>query len=265
MQQYLQDISQFPLLTAEEEKDLAVKAEAGDSKARAKLINSNLRFVVKIAKFYEGQGVELSDLIQEGNLGLIKAVERFDHARGFRLTTYASWWIKQSILQSLTDNSNVIRIPSSKAQLITKIKKIRDSLSHELGRDPSIEEIEEKLDGVDVRKVLAEVEKPLELNSINRNEQELIDSIEQTSIDLENETEIADLKKEITELIKDLPERDKATIELYFGLGNTKTLTLEEIGNLFEISRERVRQLKEAIFKKIDQDPRKEKLRPYLS
>jgi len=263
-QQYLKDISKYPILTVEQEKKYILQAKAGNIAARDKLVTSNLRFVLQIANFYEGKGVDVDDLIQDGNLGLIKAIERFDPTKGFRLTTYASWWIKQKILQTLSEHRDIIRVPASRTNILSKINKAKETLRHKLSREPYESEVEEYLDGIDVEKALRNTSKSLKLNAYNQYDQEIISFIEQTSEDNIDATRVEDIKKEIDSLTKGFPERERAVLELYFGLGGTKPFTLEEIGNLFQISRERIRQIKEKVLTKLSESPEIKKLRPYL-
>jgi len=265
MQRYLKDIGKYPLLTVKQEKKHTINFQkTGDERSREILITSNLRFVIKIAKYYDGQGIDLDDLIQEGNMGLMKAIDKFDPSKGFRLTTYASWWIKQSIMLSLSENKEVIRIPASRINLFTKINKAKEKLRHQLDREPYYYEVEEYLEGINLSKGLIGSEKTIELNSQNQYDQEVINFIEQSSAKDTDSTDVEDIKKEISIISRGFPEREKAVIELYFGLGGTKHLTLEEIGNLYQLTRERIRQIKERVLTKLRNSPEIKKLKAYL-
>lgn len=242
---YLKDVRKLDMITAEEEVTLAKKVQEGDSKAAEKLIKSNLRFVISVAKEYQNQGLPLADLIAEGNVGLIKAAQKFDPERGFRFISYAVWWIKQSIIQSLNDNARTVRLPVNVTNNIAKLKKDISAFEQEHGRKP----IEGEMD-------LTVLNQPFctSLNeTINEDGDEIIDIIEDNSFEkpdevMERPNEM--LKSELEKTLSVLSPRERQIIELYFGLNGTP-LTLEEIGEDYDLTKERIRQIKEKALRKL--------------
>lgn len=267
---YLQEIGNVPLLMAEEETELARSVRAGDEKALEKLTASNLRFVVSVAKQYQNQGLSLSDLINEGNIGLMKAAKRFDETKGFKFISYAVWWIRQSILQALAEQSRIVRLPLSRVGTLHKIGRLSSEFEQEYGREPSTEEIAEALDMKpgDVKDSMriasrhVSLDAPLKAGEDNR----LLDLIEDGDQDAPDEALMVDsLKEEIFKALDSLTEREAAVIGLYFGINREKSHTLEEIGSCFNLTRERVRQIKEKALRRLRHVSRSQKLRAYLN
>jgi RNA polymerase primary sigma factor len=242
---YLKDVRKISMLTPEEEVELALKVQAGDAVATKRLCEANLRFVISVAKEYQGQGLPLADLIAEGNFGLIKAAHKFDPARGFRFISYAVWWVKQSIIQSLNDNSRTVRLPVNVTNNMSKLKKEVSKFEQIHGRKPS-----------DLDMDLSALNQPTcsSLNeSINEDGDELVDIIEDKSFDKPDESfqKPADLlKTELDSTLSILSPRERTIIELYFGLNGTP-LTLEEIGEDYSLTKERIRQIKEKALRKL--------------
>jgi len=267
---YLQEIGNVPLLMAEEETELARSVRAGDEKALEKLTASNLRFVVSVAKQYQNQGLSLSDLINEGNIGLMKAAKRFDETKGFKFISYAVWWIRQSILQALAEQSRIVRLPLSRVGTLHKIGRLSSEFEQEYGREPSAEEIAAELDMKpgDVKDTMriasrhVSLDAPLKAGEDNR----LLDLIEDDDQDAPDEALMEDsLKEEIFKALDSLTEREAAVIGLYFGINREKSHTLEEIGSCFNLTRERVRQIKEKALRRLRHVSRSQKLRAYLN
>ncbi len=266
---YLQEIGNVPLLNPEEEISLAQRIRAGDEAALEHLTKANLRFVVSVAKQYQNQGLSLNDLINEGNIGLIKAARRFDETRGFKFISYAVWWIRQSILQALAEQSRVVRLPLNKIGTLSKIGRIFSDLEQEFEREPSSEEIADQLE-------ISEDEVTNTLQMSGRHvsmDEPLNDSDDNTLIDvLENadqappDRELMEesLKIEIQRALETLTPRESEVIRLYFGLDNDHPLTLEEIGAMFNLTRERVRQIKEKAIRRLRHTSRSSVLRHYL-
>jgi RNA polymerase primary sigma factor len=244
---YLKDVRKLSTITVEEEVELSRRIKEGDTKAMEKLVNSNLRFVITIAKDYQNQGIPLSDLINEGNYGLIKAAQKFDPERGFKFISYAVWWVKQSIIQSLNDHARTVRLPVNVNNNISKIKKEMSSFEQEFGRLPVDDEI-----GMD----LSILNQPtcISLNEkINEDGDEMLDIIEDNTFEKPGETLINNnslLKEELDNVMNCLSDRERKIIELYFGLNGTP-LTLEEIGDEFGLTKERIRQVKEKALRRI--------------
>jgi len=269
LDKYLQEIGKVDLLTAEEEIDLARRIKKGDQKSLEKLTKANLRFVVSVAKQYQNQGLSLGDLINEGNLGLIKAAKRFDETRGFKFISYAVWWIRQSILQALAEQSRIVRLPLNRVGALNKIGKKFSELEQEFEREPSASELAEELDMslfevADTLKISGRhlsMDAPFAQGEDNR----LLDVIQderQPSPD--NELMRESLSKEVDRALATLTDREAEVIRLYFGLGREHSLTLEEIGERFKLTRERVRQIKEKAIRRLRHASRSKALRSYL-
>ncbi len=245
---YLREIGEFPLLTREEEKALAARLEKGDEEARKDLIRSNLRLVVKIAKKYEHLGLPLLDLIEEGNLGLMKGVERYDSSKGAKLSTYAAWWIKQSIMRALANKGKMIRIPVYMQEKVNSYKKKVAALGQKLGRTPTNREISEKLgitrEEIDYLKEVARVPSSLDASIDREGESRLSDLVQDTDlVPPDQAVDTADLHRDLLALLEELPDREKKIIKIRFGLEGRTPRTLSAIGKKFGISRERVRQI----------------------
>ncbi|RPI73810.1 MAG: sigma-70 family RNA polymerase sigma factor [Ignavibacteriales bacterium] len=269
LDKYLQEIGRVNLLTPEQEIVLAINIKKGDRQALETLTKANLRFVVSVAKQYQNQGLSLGDLINEGNLGLIKAAKRFDETRGFKFISYAVWWIRQSILQALAEQSRIVRLPLNRVGALNKIGKAYSNLEQEFEREPNAAELAQELD-MDVSEVAdtlkisgrhVSMDAPFSHGEENR----LLDVIEddqQPSPDyvLMNES----LKAEIERALSTLTEREAEVIKLYFGLNKDHSMTLEEIGERFNLTRERVRQIKEKAIRRLRHASRSKNLRTYL-
>lgn len=269
LDRYLQEIGKVSLITPEEEVDLAKKIQAGSQDALEKLTKANLRFVVSVAKQYQNQGLSLGDLINEGNLGLIKAAKRFDETRGFKFISYAVWWIRQSILQALAEQSRIVRLPLNRVGALNKIGKELSKLEQEYERIPSASELAESLDMsvsevADTLKISGRhlsVDAPFAQGEDNR----LLDVLENEEIpDPDNDLMGESLKVEIERALSKLTKREAEVIRLYFGIGREHSLTLEEIGERFDLTRERVRQIKEKALRKLRHHNRSMALRAYL-
>ncbi|MDZ7798536.1 MAG: RNA polymerase sigma factor RpoD/SigA [Patescibacteria group bacterium] len=267
---YLKEINDIPLIKREEEKELAKKIRKGDEEAFHKFIKANLRFVISVAKNYVNQGLSLADLINEGNIGLIKAAGRFDEKRGFKFISYAVWWIRQAILQALAEQSRIVRLPLNRAGKVYQIGKISRQLDQELQRKPEADEIAEKL-GIsvdEVRETQKIANSHLSFDASYNNDSEennLSELLEDENTPLpDKKTYRNSLSKDMEKVLKTLKEREKAIIIMYFGLGGQEPLTLEEIGRKMDLTRERIRQIKEKAILRLRQATRKEFLRPYL-
>ncbi len=269
LDKYLQEIGEVPLLTPEEEIELARRIKQGDQDALERLTKANLRFVVSVAKQYQNQGLSLGDLINEGNLGLIKAAKRFDETRGFKFISYAVWWIRQSILQALAEQSRVVRLPLNRVGALNKIGKAYAALEQEFEREPSASEIAEQLDMTDfeVADTLKISGRHLSMDApfSNSEDNRLLDVIQNDhqpppDHDLMNES----LKVEIERALATLTKREAEVVRLYFGLGQEHPLTLEEIGERFNLTRERVRQIKEKAIRRLRHTSRSRALRAFL-
>ena len=267
---YLKEIGKVPLLKPEQEPELAKRIAQGDEEAKQQLINSNLRLVISIAKRYAGRGMPFLDLIQEGNMGLIKAVEKFDYTKGFKFSTYATWWIRQAITRAIADQARTIRIPVHMVETINKITRAQRQLVQELGRDPTAEEISERLNGA---------LSPDRIREIQRINQEPV-SLE-TPIGEEDDSRLADfvedketlspsdyavnnlLKEELYEVMKELTDREEKVLRLRYGLDDNHPRTLEEVGKEFGVTRERIRQIEAKAIKKLRHPNRKKRLGDY--
>lgn len=257
------------MVTAEEEIQLAKKIKEGDQSALDKLTRANLRFVVSVAKQYQNQGLSLPDLINEGNLGLIKAAARFDETRGFKFISYAVWWIRQSILQALAEQSRIVRLPLNQVGSLQKIKKAFSKLEQQFEREPSADEISQLLE-IPIDKIADTLKvsgKSVSMDApfSNGEESSLMDVIEnpdapRADIRLMNES----LQKEIERSLSTLTERERDVVRCFFGIGMTHGLTLDEIGAKFELTRERVRQIKEKAIRRLRKDSRSKLLKSYL-
>jgi RNA polymerase primary sigma factor len=269
LDKYLQEIGKVDLITADEEVELAQLIKAGDQRALEKLTKANLRFVVSVAKQYQNQGLTLPDLINEGNLGLIKAAKRFDETRGFKFISYAVWWIRQSILQALAEQSRIVRLPLNKIGSINKINKMYAFLEQENERAPSAEEIAKKLDMTvnDVKESMknsgrhVSMDAPL-IEGEDSNLYDVLNSGESPNPDKELIHE--SLRIEINRALETLTPREANVVKLYFGLGEHQPMTLEEIGETFDLTRERVRQIKEKAIRRLKHTSRSKILMTYL-
>lgn len=266
---YLKEIGKVPLLTAEEEKELAMKMEAGDMEAKKRLAEANLRLVVSIAKRYVGRGMLFLDLIQEGNLGLIKAVEKFDYRKGYKFSTYATWWIRQAITRAIADQARTIRIPVHMVETINKLIRVQRQLLQELGREPYPEEIAEKM-GLPVERV-REIQKisqePVSLETPIGEEEDshLGDFIQDDNVPVPAEAAaFTFLKEQLVEVLGTLTEREQKVLCLRFGLEDGRARTLEEVGKEFDVTRERIRQIEAKALRKLRHPSRSRKLKDYL-
>ena len=266
---YLKEIGKVPLLTAEEEKELAMKMEAGDMEAKKRLAEANLRLVVSIAKRSVGRGMLFLDLIQEGNLGLIKAVEKFDYRKGYKFSTYATWWIRQAITRAIADQARTIRIPVHMVETINKLIRVQRQLLQELGREPYPEEIAEKM-GLPVERV-REIQKisqePVSLETPIGEEEDshLGDFIQDDNVPVPAEAAAFTLLKEqLVEVLGTLTEREQKVLCLRFGLEDGRARTLEEVGKEFDVTRERIRQIEAKALRKLRHPSRSRKLKDYL-
>ena len=266
---YLKEIGKVPLLTAEEEIELAKKIELGDEDAKQRLAEANLRLVVSIAKRYVGRGMLFLDLIQEGNLGLIKAVEKFDYRKGYKFSTYATWWIRQAITRAIADQASTIRIPVHMVETINKIMRASRQLVQELGREPSAEEIAKKLDMPveKVREILKIAQEPVSLETPIGEEEDshLGDFIQDENVPVPAEAAAYTmLKEQIGEVLTSLTPREQLVLRLRFGLDDGRSRTLEEVGKEFNVTRERIRQIEAKSLRKLRHPSRSKKLKDYL-
>jgi RNA polymerase primary sigma factor len=269
LDRYLQEIGEVPLLSPEEEIDLARRIKRNDQDALEKLTKANLRFVVSVAKQYQNQGLSLGDLINEGNLGLIKAAKRFDETRGFKFISYAVWWIRQSILQALAEQSRVVRLPLNRVGALNKIGKAFSNLEQEFEREPSASEIAEELEMTpyEVSDTLKISGKHLSLDApFNQgDDNRLLDVIEDDQQQPPDDVLLNEsLRIEVQRALTTLSDREAEVIKLYFGLDREHPLTLEEIGERFSLTRERVRQIKEKAIRRLRHTSRSRMLRSYL-
>jgi len=269
LDRYLQEIGEVPLLTPEEEIELARRIKKNDQDALEKLTKANLRFVVSVAKQYQNQGLSLGDLINEGNLGLIKAAKRFDETRGFKFISYAVWWIRQSILQALAEQSRVVRLPLNRVGALNKIGKAFSNLEQEFEREPSAHEIADELEMTpyEVSDTLKISGKHLSLDApFNQgDDNRLLDVIEDEQQEPPDDLLLNEsLRIEVKRALTTLSEREAEVIKLYFGLDREHPLTLEEIGEKFNLTRERVRQIKEKAIRRLRHASRSRMLRSYL-
>ena len=266
---YLKEIGKVPLLSAEEEIELAKRMAEGDEDAKKRLAEANLRLVVSIAKRYVGRGMLFLDLIQEGNLGLIKAVEKFDYQKGFKFSTYATWWIRQAITRAIADQARTIRIPVHMVETINKLIRVSRQLLQELGREPLPEEIAEELDmPVErVREILKISQEPVSLETPIGEEEDshLGDFIQDDNVQVPAEAAAATLLKEqLGEVLDTLTDREQKVLRLRFGMNDGRARTLEEVGKEFDVTRERIRQIEAKALRKLRHPSRSRKLRDYL-
>jgi RNA polymerase primary sigma factor len=270
LEKYLQEIGKVDLLTPEEEVDLAKRIKQGDQVALEKLTKANLRFVVSVAKQYQNQGLSLSDLINEGNLGLIKAAQRFDETRGFKFISYAVWWIRQSILQALAEQSRIVRLPLNKVGSLNKINKAFSELEQNFEREPSPEELAELLEITteEVETTLGVAARHVSMDApfVEGEDNSLLDVLENTAMPgTDTHLEYADsLRREIERSLGTLTERQCDVIKLYFGIGVEHPMSLEDIGDKFGLTRERVRQIKDKAINKLRATSRSKLLKSYL-
>ena len=269
LDKYLQEIGKVDLITAEMEVELAQRIKAGDQIALEKLTKANLRFVVSVAKQYQNQGLTLPDLINEGNLGLIKAAKRFDETRGFKFISYAVWWIRQSILQALAEQSRIVRLPLNKIGSINKINKTYAFLEQAHERVPSAEEIAKELDMTvsDVKEAMKNSGRHVSMDAplVEGEDSNLYDVLRSgESPNPDRELMHESLRTEIERALETLTPREADVVRLYFGLGNQHPMTLEEIGETFDLTRERVRQIKEKAIRRLKHTSRSKILKTYL-
>jgi RNA polymerase primary sigma factor len=270
LDQYFVEIGKFDLLSPAEEVDLAIRIKNGDLEAQNKLVKANLRFVVSVAKMYQNQGISLGDLINEGNIGLVKAAVRFDETRGFKFISYAVWWIRQSILQAIAEKTRLVRLPLNRVGTLTKIGKVYSALEQEFERAPTPSEIADVLDldseevGDTIKKAAHSVSMDSPLGSNSKNNR-LVDII-QNNQEPDPDTEIMEesLSEDVKYILNSLPHREATILKLYFGLDGERPHTLEEVGVKFKLTRERVRQIKEKAIEKLRHSSRKESLMQYL-
>ena len=269
LDQYLKEIGEIDLLTPEEEVELAKRIKEGDEEALHQMTRANLRFVVSVAKKYQGQGLSFGDLISEGNYGLIKAAKRFDHTRGFKFISYAVWWIRQAILQALAEQSRVVRLPLNRIGTISKIRKAGARLQQDHERAPNLEELAEELDiSVDkVRDAMQHAGRHLSIDApfSDDGDNSLLDVVpDEEEVPPEERLLDESIKTDIEIALSRLHPREAEVTRLYFGIGREHPLTLEEVGNRFGLTRERVRQIKEKALRKLRQKHRREELQAHV-
>ena len=269
LDKYLTEIGKVDLITSEQEVELAKRIRAGDSIALEKLALANLRFVVSVAKQYQNNGMSLGDLINEGNVGLIKAASRFDETRGFKFISYAVWWIRQSIMQALAEQSRIVRLPLNRVGSLNKISKTFSELEQKFQREPSTEELaevlqittEEVANNMRISGRHVSVDAPF----VQGEENSLLDVLENGNSETPDSSLMADsLRREVSRALSTLPQRESDVMALYFGLNGEQALTLEEIGDKFDLTRERVRQIKEKATRRLRQNSRSKTLKSYL-
>jgi RNA polymerase primary sigma factor len=266
---YLKEIGKVPLLSADEEIELAKRMEQGDQDAKKRLAEANLRLVVSIAKRYVGRGMLFLDLIQEGNMGLIKAVEKFDYRKGYKFSTYATWWIRQAITRAIADQARTIRIPVHMVETINKLIRVSRQLLQELGRDPTPEEIAEEMDMpvAKVRDIMKIAQEPVSLETPIGEEEDshLGDFIPDTEMMVPADAvAFTMLKEQLLEVLDTLTDREQKVLRLRFGLDDGRARTLEEVGKIFNVTRERIRQIEAKALRKLRHPSRSKKLRDYM-
>ena len=267
---YLKEIGKVPLLTPEEEMELAVRVSAGDEEAKRRMTEANLRLVVSIARRYVGRGMVLLDLIQEGNLGLIKAVEKFDYTKGYKFSTYATWWIRQAITRSIADQGRTIRIPVHMVETINKTIRVSRQLLQELGHDPSAEEIAKEMGmpAEKVRDILRIAQEPVSMETPIGEEEDshLGDFIpDEDASEPSEAASFSLLREQLEEVLDTLTPREKKVLELRFGMADGHSRTLEEVGKEFNVTRERIRQIEAKALRKLRHPSRSKKLRDFLN
>ena len=266
---YLKEIGRVPLLSPDEETELAKRMAEGDSYAKKRLSEANLRLVVSIAKKYVGRGMQFLDLIQEGNLGLLKAVEKFDYTKGFKFSTYATWWIRQAITRAIADQARTIRIPVHMVETITKVKKVSSQLLHETGHDPSAEDIADKLEmpAERVREIMRIAQDPVSLETPIGEEEDshLGDFIPDDDAPAPADAaSLMLLKEQLNEVLSTLTDREAKVLRLRFGLEDGRSRTLEEVGKEFDVTRERIRQIEAKALRKLRHPSRSKKVKDFL-
>ena len=266
---YLKEIGRVPLLSPDEETELAKRMAEGDSYAKKRLSEANLRLVVSIAKKYVGRGMQFLDLIREGNLGLLKAVEKFDYTKGFKFSTYATWWIRQAITRAIADQARTIRIPVHMVETITKVKKVSSQLLHETGHDPSAEEIADKLEmpAERVREIMRIAQDPVSLETPIGEEEDshLGDFIPDDDAPAPADAaSLMLLKEQLNEVLSTLTDREAKVLRLRFGLEDGRSRTLEEVGKEFDVTRERIRQIEAKALRKLRHPSRSKKVKDFL-
>ncbi len=270
LEKYLQEIAKVKLLTADEEVQLAQRIKEGDSDALEHLVKANLRFVVSVAKQYQNQGLPLSDLVNEGNLGLIKAAQKFDETRGFKFISYAVWWIRQSILQGLVEQSRIVRMPMNKVGSYNKITQAMNAFEQEFQREPTHQELEELLDisSKEIEDLIKGASRHVSMDAPMGQEGDsgsLYDVlVDDDASDTERQMMKESLKKEINKVLSMLPKRDAEIVMYYYGLKGEGYMTLEEIGKIFDLTRERVRQIKERALRRLRKTTNSRSLKHYL-
>jgi RNA polymerase primary sigma factor len=271
LDQYFLEIGKYELLTSEEEVELAIKIRNGDIEAQNKLVRANLRFVVSVAKMFQNQGLSLGDLINEGNIGLVKAAQKFDETRGFKFISYAVWWIRQGIMSAIADQSRVVRLPLNRVSNLTQLSKAHRDLEQELERKPTNEELAKILDITpdEVAYILQisgrHISFDAPFHTGDENKTTLMDILPDDDLPTPDRNLINDsLIREVESLISTLDERESEVIRLSFGIGTGQRATLEEIGERFDLTRERIRQIKEKALRKLKTSKRSNKLRGYL-
>ncbi len=266
---YLKEIGRVPLLSSDEETELAKRMAEGDTKAKNRLSEANLRLVVSIAKKYVGRGMQFLDLIQEGNLGLLKAVEKFDYTKGFKFSTYATWWIRQAITRAIADQARTIRIPVHMVETISKVKKVSSQLLHETGHDPSAGEIAEKLNmpAERVREIMRIAQDPVSLETPIGEEEDshLGDFIPDDDAPAPADAaSLMLLKEQLNDVLSTLTDREAKVLKLRFGLEDGRSRTLEEVGKEFDVTRERIRQIEAKALRKLRHPSRSKKVKDFL-
>jgi RNA polymerase primary sigma factor len=268
---YFQEIGKYVLLKPEEEIDLAIKIKKGDMAAQDRLVRANLRFVVSVAKMYQNQGLSLGDLINEGNIGLVKAAQRFDETRGFKFISYAVWWVRQGIMSAIADQSRVVRLPLNRVGNLTKLGKVYRELEQEFERKPTTEELAKILEitSDEVAYILQissrQVSVDAPFNNGDENKSTLMDVLHNDEQPMPDTELMHDsLKNEVADILSTLDEREAEVIRLSFGIGSNQKATLEEIGERFNLTRERIRQIKENALRKLRSSKRSNKLKDYL-